>query len=122
MAFFPDDSKTSFDLPTDPPLTLVVEGQAVQTDRPATPAPVVVTPTAGSSSELAVLPPMAHNKRTAQTCNIKIVRANFKSLYNQTDQIFHSQNCIHPGSLTKPPSLNLQSPYLKSLKKIAKMI
>ena len=80
MAFFPDDSKTSFDLPTDPPLTLVVEGQAVQTDRPATPAPVVVTPTAGSSSELAVLPPMAHNKRTAQTCNIKIVRANFKSL------------------------------------------
>ena len=80
MAFFLDDSKTSFDLPTDPPLTLVVEGQAVQTDRPATPAPVVVTPTAGSSSELAVLPPMAHNKRTAQTCNIKIVRANFKSL------------------------------------------
>ena len=87
MAFFPDATNITFDLPTaEMPLTLVVEGQEVPASVPPSPtANFVVTPrpgtiAAGPSGVAAETTP-CRAKAGRQTCNVTVVRAHFKRLH-----------------------------------------
>ena len=87
MAFFPDATNITFDLPTNEmPLTLVVEGQEAPAAAPPSPtANFVVTPRPGSivvgpSGVTAETTPSNRAKTGKQTCNVVVVCTHFKCL------------------------------------------
>lgn len=89
MAFFPNDANTSFDLPTaDPPMILVVEGNAQISESSTsntTSTTTAVTPIAAVPATRpgnAAGPSTPAYRRPPMTCTVKIVKADFRRLRN----------------------------------------
>lgn len=95
MAFFPDAANTSFDIPTtDPPMTLVVEGQEASREAANAIASTSSPPSTSTTTVAAVSTPSrpgssagpSHTggtpayRRPTVTCNIKVVKARLKRL------------------------------------------
>ena len=100
--FFPNDANTSFDLPTaDPPMILVVEGNAQISESSTsntTSTTTAVTPIAAVPATRpgnAAGPSTPAYRRPPMTCTVKIVKADFRRLRN-------GRVDFTPGAPTQP--------------------